>query len=797
MSVKCHPQSPVDHDKADNLDTLAPVGGKFRPLSPKEMANLNESQFQSYYADMPEDYFHQMMTDYNFFVQEFRDPVFEISNASILGSTIDPLSSCNLNHTNKDGLSSDIGHITKNNPSQSINIIGNSCQSPVEDPSLIDNSDSEYYSCDSDDASVEEGSSFEHNTNEVNKNEVNAKLVLNHLYELTVSPAAQSPFDFVIDKEHLIHEVGKKGAEVDISSIKGIAVEGDTTISEANDGTDKWNSEITSSLREDDPLEIDSYSFSYVHRSNLEDESIPGCVFDEGVIWSVLTDNIQYQGERFNTIKLQRIQEYDIDPKILHFNADNNNVPDSIPNHANDDDIIGIQNLFITDPEVNTESPSSLTNQTSKEQFFLAANCNEPKQGIHQRYDVKPSVITREQFDPNTCVTATYLWSEHNKSAMKVSSNHFDMGIIPMNLYSELAGHLLDNTRVRVLIDSGATKSLLSKEFYDRNPILHGYPRYKINPRGIKTAGKNAKVLPVTECVNLIIKLRGHVFLINAYIVPDMCEEYDFILGQKTMYELEAGPNFGTLNFSFVQRSLPLYTDQNINIEPGQAQTVKLRIKNCPREFKHGEVICNLKTSENHGSVQTILLPVRNRKVIVKMENETSTMWKIPLGGICGSADMRSVGYFHIDRDILHKLMMPHCAFLNEHETETYFKMVMDELHKMCETGTRLNHEVQSPISPKDVNKSQDSDPYPWLEKDDPRRKMTDEQILRKYVDLKDSDLSDCEKEQLYKMLLKHKKAFSLRDEIGLCPNMEVKLELTDKRPFFIRHSLAVNLIKI
>ena len=193
-------------------------------------------------------------------------------------------------------------------------------------------------------------------------------------------------------------------------------------------------------------------------------------------------------------------------------------------------------------------------------------------------------------------------------------------------------------------------------------------------------------------------------FLINASIVPEMCEEYDFILGQKTMYELEAGPNFGTLNFSFVQRSLLLYTDQNISIKPGHTQTVKLRIKNCPREFKHGEVICNLKPNNNYGSVQTILLPVRNRKVIVKMENDTSTMWKIPLGGICGSADMRSVSYFHIDRDILHKLMIPHCAFLNEHETETYFNMLMDELHKMYETGTRLNCEVQTPLSPKEVN---------------------------------------------------------------------------------------------
>ena len=36
-------------------------------------------------------------------------------------------------------------------------------------------------------------------------------------------------------------------------------------------------------------------------------------------------------------------------------------------------------------------------------------------------------------------------------------------------------------------------------------------------------------------------------------------------------------------------------------------------------------------------------------------------------------------------------------------------------------------------------------------------------------------------------MLYKYKEAFSLRDEIGTCPKIEVEIEVTDKSPFFIR----------
>ena len=36
-------------------------------------------------------------------------------------------------------------------------------------------------------------------------------------------------------------------------------------------------------------------------------------------------------------------------------------------------------------------------------------------------------------------------------------------------------------------------------------------------------------------------------------------------------------------------------------------------------------------------------------------------------------------------------------------------------------------------------------------------------------------------------MLFKYKEAFSLRDEICTCPNIEVEIDVTDKSPFFIR----------
>ena len=60
-------------------------------------------------------------------------------------------------------------------------------------------------------------------------------------------------------------------------------------------------------------------------------------------------------------------------------------------------------------------------------------------------------------------------------------------------------------------------------------------------------------------------------------------------------------------------------------------------------------------------------------------------------------------------------------------------------------------------------------------------------EILEKYIDLKNSCLDKEEKVKGMDMLFKYKEAFSLRDEIGTCPNIKVDIDITDKSPFFVR----------
>ena len=50
---------------------------------------------------------------------------------------------------------------------------------------------------------------------------------------------------------------------------------------------------------------------------------------------------------------------------------------------------------------------------------------------------------------------------------------------------------------------------------------------------------------------------------------------------------------------------------------------------------------------------------------------------------------------------------------------------------------------------------------------------------------MKEPHLSEPERKEVMDIMYEYKDAFSLREKIGTCPNIEVEKDVTDKSPFF------------
>ena len=125
-------------------------------------------------------------------------------------------------------------------------------------------------------------------------------------------------------------------------------------------------------------------------------------------------------------------------------------------------------------------------------------------------------VHTSYKFDPAKSICATYLWTEnvgYPKELVTATAYNtegyklwFKQGRFPIGIDGEATAHLLDNTPipVKTLIDSGASRPILNKHFYDAHPFLHTYPRYKIATRGMVIGNDTA--LPCNEAIAIMVK---------------------------------------------------------------------------------------------------------------------------------------------------------------------------------------------------------------------------------------------------------------------------------------------------
>ena len=72
---------------------------------------------------------------------------------------------------------------------------------------------------------------------------------------------------------------------------------------------------------------------------------------------------------------------------------------------------------------------------------------------------------------------------------MNIENNNmwFKQGRFPINLQTESQGEFMDGTNIKVttFMDTGCSKPILNRKFYNKHPYLHKLPRYRIQSIGV------------------------------------------------------------------------------------------------------------------------------------------------------------------------------------------------------------------------------------------------------------------------------------------------------------------------
>ena len=351
-------------------------------------------------------------------------------------------------------------------------------------------------------------------------------------------------------------------------------------------------------------------------------------------------------------------------------------------------------------------------------------------------------------------IQATYLGPLENNSATPT---------LFLNPGSLVQSQLPSGLQLTTLIDTGCHKTILKRKFLKQH--LYDFQNFKkvLLKEDHKIRLANGLVIKTDGLIAMPLIIQGYLFQFLV-LVTTLADDFDFVLGLEALVQMESTYSLRNNTLQFENRCIPLYPLTDTVIPPKSQNVIQLTGQ-LPLTFSSGFAVVHVLPLLNTLSIITTETEFLNQTTCFNLTNTNTTprifSQNIPFAYL----DTRSIGYYDPSK-ALHMISQDPLIFTSN-------------LASISEPYVdRLIHE-EPPLDNKD--------PYPWLDPQDPRRFQTDRELLEQLIDLSESSLTDSEKEQFYDLLEEYKKAFSLRDEIGLAQGMEINLELTDTTPFFIR----------
>ena len=452
-----------------------------------------------------------------------------------------------------------------------------------------------------------------------------------------------------------------------------------------------------------------------------------------------------YQSRNPQLVESQQLSDTsDIDVNLLSYDIDELDTPynsnRTIFVHTDSNE----SNLYLAQPRDKVKK--TWYNQMSKSELNV-----DPKFATDNTcYEMEATL----QNIASNVIQATYLGPLENNSATPT---------LFLNPGSLVQSQLPSGLQLTTLIDTGCHKTILNRKFLKQH--LYHFQNFKkvLLKEDHKIRLANGLVIKTDGLIAMPLIIQGYLFQFLV-LVTTLADDFDFVLGLEALVQMESTYSLRNNTLQFENRCIPLYPLTDTVIPPKSQNVIQLTGQ-LPLTFSSGFAVVHVLPLINTLSIITTETEFLNQTTCFNLTNTNTTprifSQNIPFAYL----DTRSIGYYDPSK-ALHMISQDPLIFTSN-------------LASISEPYVdRLIHE-EPPLDNKD--------PYPWLDPQDPRRFQTDRELLEQLIDLSESSLTDSEKEQFYDLLEEYKKAFSLRDEIGLAQGMEINLELTDTTPFFIR----------
>ena len=168
-------------------------------------------------------------------------------------------------------------------------------------------------------------------------------------------------------------------------------------------------------------------------------------------------------------------------------------------------------------------------------------------------YDyVYAEVVMTSRFDENVDLSTTYQGRiDMKKEEVMKAEESF-----PISEQGFVMGKLMNGEECQILLDTGASKSYMSKSYYLKCKSLHKFPKFAPKMQRIQVG--NGQYVGVLFVIPVIIEINEHRFEVFT-LVSEIFDNVDMVLGIKNLFEIEGVIDTRELSFRFLSRSIPIF----------------------------------------------------------------------------------------------------------------------------------------------------------------------------------------------------------------------------------------------
>ena len=347
--------------------------------------------------------------------------------------------------------------------------------------------------------------------------------------------------------------------------------------------------------------------------------------------------------------------------------------------------------LFTTDTitpcdyNINTDMPNPNSSQENKSHIT-------PSRGIHSKRKhtycnvFGDANIQYHDFDNGDALTFTDKYTTHLQQELQNSywclhdpittksyqiSSEMDIEIMPHAMYFSgnkvtitkinqvpyqvidyddkgmFQAKLMDN--MQVVIDNGATPSILPLNVYNKHPILQRYPKTESHTP-IHTGGG---IIESHFWIEIPLKLENQIIQIKTLVCDLECP-HDIVLGRTSLAQLSAWQDYASRQLFIQKISIPLIATNNIRVLPGHTGIISLVLKPNKTSFIPchtiiGKGIAYVKPLDSRLPLRPVEIEFENNRCCLEVCNTSDCTIEFQYGQEIAYFNARSKGLVQIN----------------------------------------------------------------------------------------------------------------------------------------------------